>query len=79
MSSNQEAFPLPSLGDAHNAPLPEHLVEWVNRLPNDINSIFTKIAQAGGGVWIVGGAVRDALLGVHNQDIDLAESPICAS
>ncbi|MDG1537562.1 MAG: hypothetical protein P8Q85_03290, partial [Candidatus Poseidoniaceae archaeon] len=74
MSSNQEAFSLPSLGDAHNAPLPEQLVEWVNSLPKDINSIITKIAEAGGGVWIVGGAVRDALLGLHNQDIDLAVS-----
>jgi tRNA nucleotidyltransferase (CCA-adding enzyme) len=74
MSSNQEAFPLPSLGDAHNAPLPEQLVEWVNRLPNDINSIITKIAEAGGGVWIVGGAVRDALLGLEDEDIDLAVS-----
>jgi len=74
MSSNQEAHPLPSLGDAHNAPLPEQLVEWVNRLPNDINSIITKIAEAGGGVWIVGGAVRDALLGLEDEDIDLAVS-----
>lgn len=74
MSSNQEAFPLPSLGDAHNAPLPEQLVEWVNRLPKDINSIITKIAEAGGGVWIVGGAVRDALLGLEVKDIDLAVS-----
>ena len=74
MSSNQEAFPLPSLGDTHNAPLPEQLVEWVNRLPNDINSIITKIAEAGGGVWIVGGAVRDALLGLEDEDIDLAVS-----
>lgn len=74
MSSNQEAFPLPSLGDAHNAPLPQPLVEWVNRLPKDINSIITKIAEAGGGVWIVGGAVRDALLGLEDEDIDLAVS-----
>ena len=74
MSSNQEAFPLPSLGDAHNAPLPEHLVDWVNRLPKDINSIITKIAEADGGVWIVGGAVRDALLGLKDKDIDLAVS-----
>jgi tRNA nucleotidyltransferase (CCA-adding enzyme) len=49
-------------------------VEWVNRLPNDINSIITKIAEAGGGVWIVGGAVRDALLGLEDEDIDLAVS-----
>ena len=74
MSSNQEAHPLPSLGDAHNAPLPEQLVEWVNRLPEDINSILTKIAEADGGVWIVGGAVRDALLGLEDKDIDLAVS-----
>ncbi|MDA8838415.1 hypothetical protein N9V20_02340 [Candidatus Poseidoniales archaeon] len=74
MSSNQEAHPLPSLGDAHNAPLPEQLVEWVNRLPKDINSILTKIAEADGGVWIVGGAVRDALLGLEDKDIDLAVS-----
>ena len=41
-------------------------------LPDDINTIIDQIAKADGGVWIVGGAVRDAFLGLDDQDIDLA-------
>ena len=72
MSSDHEEGLLPLLGDAKSVPLPEKLVHWVEKLPDDINTIIDKIAKANGGVWIVGGAVRDAFLGLGDQDIDLA-------
>ena len=72
MSSDREPRLLPLLGDAKSTPLPEKLVRWVENLPGDINTIIDQIAKANGGVWIVGGAVRDAFLGLGDQDIDLA-------
>ena len=72
MSSDHEEGLLPLLGDAKSVPLPEKLVHWVEKLHDDINTIIDKIAKANGGVWIVGGAVRDAFLGLGDQDIDLA-------
>ena len=72
MSSDREERLLPLLGDAKGTPLPEKLVRWVENLPGDINTIIDQIAKANGGVWIVGGAVRDAFLGLGDQDIDLA-------
>lgn len=72
MSSDHEEGHLPLLGDAKSEPLPQKLVHWVENLPDDINTIIDQIAKADGGVWIVGGAVRDAFLGLGDQDIDLA-------
>ena len=72
MSSDHEEGHLPLLGDAKSEPLPQKLVHWVENLPDDINAIIDQIAKADGGVWIVGGAVRDAFLGLGDQDIDLA-------
>ena len=72
MSSDHGEGHLPLLGDAKSEPLPQKLVHWVENLPDDINTIIDQIAKADGGVWIVGGAVRDAFLGLGDQDIDLA-------
>ena len=72
MSSDHEEGHLPLLGDAKSEPLPQKLIHWVENLPDDINTIIDQIAKADGGVWIVGGAVRDAFLGLGDQDIDLA-------
>lgn len=44
----------------------------LEKLPNDLIDILNKIAQNNGGVWIVGGAVRDWLIGHTPEDIDLA-------
>ena len=74
MSSNQTSAPDPIIGDTPGTPLPPLLDQWVEQLPTELNSIITTIAQAEGGVWVVGGAVRDALLGVETEDIDLAVS-----
>ena len=74
MSSNQTSAPDPIIGDTPGTPLPPLLDQWVEQLPTELDTIITTIAQAEGGVWVVGGAVRDALLGVSTEDIDLAVS-----
>lgn len=74
MSSNPTSTPDPSLGDTPGAPLPRVLERWVEHLPTEVDSIIDTVAQAGGGIWIVGGAVRDALLEVGTKDIDFAVS-----
>ncbi len=39
---------------------------------DDLAAVIKLLAQAGAGVWIVGGAVRDALLGITSSEVDLA-------
>jgi tRNA nucleotidyltransferase (CCA-adding enzyme) len=39
---------------------------------DDLAAVIKLLAQAGAGVWIVGGAVRDALLGIPSSEVDLA-------
>lgn len=55
-------------------PCPEPLIRWIETLPVDLIEIHNKIAESGHGVWVVGGCVRDALLGVLNGDIDLCST-----
>jgi tRNA nucleotidyltransferase/poly(A) polymerase len=50
----------------------ENVCRFLDQLPRDLILILNKIASSGGGVWIVGGAVRDSELGHHPVDIDLA-------
>jgi len=59
-------------GDLSGEPLPAALVEWKNDLPEDLREVCNRIATAGGGVWLVGGSVREALLGNPWKDLDLA-------
>ena len=47
-------------------------LDFINNLPRDLVSILNQISVTGGGVWIVGGAVRDCELGHKPVDIDLA-------
>ena len=46
--------------------------KFLENLPDDLIEILNKIATKNGGVWIVGGAVRDWLIGHTPEDIDLA-------
>ncbi len=46
--------------------------KYLENLPDDLILILNKISTNGGGVWIVGGAVRDWLIGHKPEDIDLA-------
>ena len=43
-------------------------------LPCEINEILTRIMEHGGEAYIVGGAIRDALLGRPINDWDIATS-----
>lgn len=41
-------------------------------LPAAVNELLQQIAQAGGSGWVVGGAVRDMLMGIAPHDWDIA-------
>lgn len=46
-------------------------VELLANLPAELHTISRRIAAAGGRTWLVGGAVRDRLLGDQSADFDL--------
>lgn len=48
------------------------VADWLDTLGDDVLSIVQRITDNGGGIWIVGGAVRDACLGLEVHDIDFA-------
>ena len=41
-------------------------------LDDDLKTVIKRLTETGAGVWIVGGAVRDALLNITSHEIDLA-------
>lgn len=43
-----------------------------SRIPADIRSLARRIASVGGCAWLVGGAVRDLMLGLEPVDFDVA-------
>ncbi|MAM35709.1 MAG: hypothetical protein CL988_00905, partial [Euryarchaeota archaeon] len=51
---------------------PTHVLQWIENLPADVLEIVSKVSENGGGIWIVGGAVRDVCLGLEVHDIDFA-------
>ena len=51
---------------------PPKMINWLKKLDSKLLSIINTIAEEGGGVWIVGGAPRDVMLGTAVTDIDLA-------
>jgi len=67
----------PMLGieaDIEGQVLPPQIESWLATLPTPLLDIIKNLAEQGHGVWLVGGAVRDAWLGqtAHLPDIDLA-------
>ncbi len=40
-------------------------------IDDDLSHVINVLATGGFGVWIVGGAVRDAILGIESKDVDL--------
>ena len=58
--------------DVKGVPLTPEMRSFVDVLPIELIDVLNKIAQNGGGAWIVGGAVRDASMGFVPEDIDLA-------
>lgn len=60
-----------ALGDLDGEALTAPLVEWKNGLPEALREVCNRIATAGGGIWLVGGSVREAMLGNPWRDLDL--------
>ena len=58
--------------DVEGIPLTDEMSNFVDSLPIELIQVLNKIALNDGGVWIVGGAVRDASMGFIPSDIDLA-------
>ncbi len=58
--------------DLDGMPLTDRIGEFVDQLPHELISVLNKISLANGGAWLVGGAVRDAALGIYPNDIDIA-------
>jgi tRNA nucleotidyltransferase (CCA-adding enzyme) len=46
----------------------------LDRIPDDLHEVLGRFAAGGFDVWLVGGALRDSLLGVVPKDWDLATS-----
>jgi len=57
--------------DAPGIPCSDALIRWLNSLPQDLLSVLDTLAGEGHGAWLVGGAVRDATMGVGVGDIDI--------
>ncbi|MCS5533185.1 MAG: CCA tRNA nucleotidyltransferase [Candidatus Poseidoniaceae archaeon] len=69
----QPDWPKPGvLSDVVAQQCPPIMTKWLQKLDADLLLILNTIAEAGGGVWIVGGAPRDVLLSIEVTDIDLA-------
>lgn len=60
--------------DVPGKALPPTMQRWLDQLPGDLIKILNRFADHGHGVWLVGGAVRDAMLerSAAVGDIDLA-------
>lgn len=57
--------------DVDGEPCPPRLVRWLATLPEDLLNVLHVLAADGHGAWLVGGCVRDAMLGSPSTDIDL--------
>ncbi|MBT4059841.1 MAG: hypothetical protein HOE69_06005 [Euryarchaeota archaeon] len=66
------ALPEGRLADVPSRALPIEMESWVESLPEDLLEIVSRVAQAGGGIWLVGGSVREGLAGLIPKDYDLA-------
>jgi tRNA nucleotidyltransferase (CCA-adding enzyme) len=53
--------------EIHPLPTPEELADWIGP---ELVRLCRKITDAGGQPWLVGGAVRDWLLGTRSDEVD---------
>ena len=58
--------------DLEGMPLTDSINQFIDQLPHELAFVLNKISLADGGAWLVGGAVRDAALGIYPNDIDIA-------
>ena len=59
-------------GDLEGEALPAALIEWKNTLPEALREVCNRVATEDGGIWLVGGSVREAMLDRPWKDLDLA-------
>ncbi len=50
---------------------PSSMQSWIESLPDDLLQVVSIISESGGGVWVVGGSVRQGLSEVVPHDYDL--------
>ena len=60
-----------TLADCPGEPLTENQISWKNALPDALREVCNRVATAGGGIWLVGGSVREAMLENPWKDLDL--------
>ena len=72
MEINLRNYEFGKESDLDGMPLTPNISEFLDKLPDELIPVLNKIALANGGVWLVGGAVRDAALGIYPNDIDIA-------
>ncbi len=65
------ALPKGAPADMEGVAFPSSMQGWVESLPDDLLQVVSIISESGGGVWIVGGSVRQGLSGVESQEYDL--------
>tara|TARA_B100001115_G_C15831940_1_gene415344 strand:+ start:353 stop:1726 length:1374 start_codon:yes stop_codon:yes gene_type:complete len=63
---------LPQSADIAGIRLSNNNVEWVSKIPKVVTEAIKEIAVLDGGCWLVGGAVRELLIGNPVKDWDLA-------
>tara|TARA_Y100000589_G_scaffold211616_1_gene199519 strand:- start:13246 stop:14595 length:1350 start_codon:yes stop_codon:yes gene_type:complete len=61
-----------TLADCPGEPLTEAQISWKNALPSALREVCNRVTTAGGGIWLVGGSVREAMLENPWKDLDLA-------
>ena len=66
------SLPAGAAADLAGEPLPQSFDTWLADLPDSLLEVVARLAEAGAGVWVVGGSVRDACAGLTAHDDDLA-------
>ena len=51
-----------TLADCPGEPLTDAQLLWKSELPDALREVCNRIVTAGGGIWLVGGSVREAML-----------------
>ncbi len=66
------SLPAGATADLPGEPLSSSFNSWMTELPDRLLDVVARLAEAGAGVWLVGGSVRDACAGLTAIDHDLA-------
>ncbi len=60
-----------TLADCPGEPLTDAQITWKNTLPDALREVCNRVTSAGGGIWLVGGSVRENMLEKAWKDLDL--------